>query len=85
MLVLSRKTGEEIVIGSDIRVVINRISGNRVILGITAPPNVKIMRAELEPYSREFEDTNSPSSTVRLTGLNVENESSLTGVPNLPR
>ena len=85
MLVLSRKTGEEIVIGSDIRVVINRISGNRVILGIAAPPNVQIIRAELEPYSREFEQTNSPSSTVRLTGLNVKNESGLTDVPNLPR
>ncbi len=47
MLVLSRKAGEEIIIGENIRLVVNRISGNRVTLGIAAPDDVHIARGEL--------------------------------------
>ena len=49
MLVLSRKAGQELVIDGQIRITINRISGNRVTLGITAPDKVRIMRGELDP------------------------------------
>ena len=37
MLMLSRKLGDEILIGDNIRLVVNRIVGNRVMLGIAAP------------------------------------------------
>jgi carbon storage regulator len=47
MLVLSRKVDEEIVIGNDIKVTVVRIAGNRIRLGITAPENVAIRRAEI--------------------------------------
>ncbi len=47
MLVLSRKEGERLVIGDDITLVISRIDGNRVSIGIEAPKHVKIMRSEL--------------------------------------
>lgn len=50
MLVLSRKVGEKLVIGDDIVVTINRISGNRVTIGIEAPGSVKIVRGELERH-----------------------------------
>jgi len=55
MLVLSRKTGEEIVIGRDVRVVVRRISGNRVALGVDAPRGVRVLRGELEPFARAFD------------------------------
>ena len=48
MLVLSRKTSEAILIG-DIRLVVCRISGDKVQIGIEAPKDVKIVRAELIP------------------------------------
>ncbi|TWU02272.1 carbon storage regulator [Stieleria varia] len=48
MLVLSRKTGEQLMIGDDIVVTINRISGNRVAIGIEAPRDVRIVRGELD-------------------------------------
>jgi carbon storage regulator len=48
MLVLTRKMGEEIVIGDNIKLVVNRIAGNRVTIGINAPGNVTILRGELE-------------------------------------
>lgn len=47
MLVLTRQTDDEIIIGSNIRVRVLGISGNQVRLGIEAPPEVTIFRAEL--------------------------------------
>lgn len=55
MLVLSRKVGQELVIGDNIRVTVSRVGGNRVTLGIVAPQDVRIMRGELEPIVRSFE------------------------------
>lgn len=46
MLVLTRKTGEEIIIGDGIRVKVLDTSGGRVRLGITAPRNVSVHRSE---------------------------------------
>lgn len=57
MLVLSRKAGERIMVGENIAVVISRISGNRVTIGIEAPSGVKIVRGELGP----LEEAASPS------------------------
>jgi carbon storage regulator len=48
MLVLSRKEGEKLVIGDNITLVVAKISGNRITLGIEAPSDVKIMRGELK-------------------------------------
>jgi carbon storage regulator len=47
MLVLSRKPGEEIVIGNNIRVRVVTIRGSRVRLAITAPVETPILRREL--------------------------------------
>ncbi len=55
MLVLSRKVGQELVIGDNVRITVNRISGSRVTLGISAPADVRIVRGELEPIVRSFE------------------------------
>jgi carbon storage regulator len=50
MLVLSRKIGERLVIGDNITVVVSRVAGNRVMLGIEAPQDVRIVRAELKSF-----------------------------------
>ncbi|NUQ64234.1 MAG: carbon storage regulator [Pirellulales bacterium] len=47
MLVLSRKINEEIVIGDNIRVRLVKVGGGRARLGITAPADVSVRRAEL--------------------------------------
>jgi carbon storage regulator CsrA len=47
MLVLQRRTGQEIVIAGDVRVTVLTATKNRVRLGITAPPSVPVMRVEL--------------------------------------
>ncbi len=48
MLVLSRKEGEQLVIGDNIVITINRIAGNRVAIGVEAPREVSIVRGELQ-------------------------------------
>ena len=47
MLVLSRKEGQRIFIGSSIEIVVTEVSGNRVKLGISAPAEVPINREEV--------------------------------------
>jgi len=47
MLVLSRKRSEQIVIGSTIRITVVKLEGNQVRLGIEAPGEVMVLRAEL--------------------------------------
>lgn len=47
MLVLSRKLGESIQIGSQITVTILEVQGNRVKIGIEAPADCRILRGEL--------------------------------------
>lgn len=67
MLVLSRKENEQLVIGDNIVLTINRISGNRVAIGIEAPRDVRIVRGELErlevakgasPVAMSMDETN---------------------------
>lgn len=67
MLVLSRKEGERLVIGENIVITVNRISGNRITLGIDAPRDVRIVRGELEPREdvRLEEPTNAGSRDSR--------------------
>jgi carbon storage regulator len=46
MLILSRKLGEMIAIDGDIKLQVLEVSGNRVRLGISAPEDCRIFRAE---------------------------------------
>jgi carbon storage regulator len=48
MLVLSRKLGEAVIIGDNIRLTVVAIRGNQVRLGIAAPVEVAIRRLELD-------------------------------------
>ena len=62
MLVLSRKRGEGIVIGDDVRVTVLEVSGSRVKLGFSGPPEVSFQREEIYV---ELEDE-PPCSTPRM-------------------
>ncbi len=52
MLVLSRRTSQQIMIGPEIRITVVRIERNQVRLGIQAPPGVPILRNELADAPR---------------------------------
>jgi carbon storage regulator len=71
MLVLSRRIGEEIIIGSDVVLTIVSIRGDKVRLGIEAPIEIPIHRKEvaeaiaLEQLLRvesNLEDDNPPAA-----------------------
>jgi carbon storage regulator len=55
MLVLSRKSGEEVVINNEITVTIVAVEGGRVRVGITAPRDVSVDRGEVHRRKVEFE------------------------------
>lgn len=47
MLILTRKPGETIVIGNDVRVTILGMNGNQIRVGIEAPKHVPVNRLEV--------------------------------------
>lgn len=47
MLVLTRKAGETLFIGDDIKITINELCGDKVKIGIEAPKDMKVLREEL--------------------------------------
>jgi carbon storage regulator CsrA len=76
MLVLSRKVGQELVIGDNIRITVNRVGGSRVTLGITAPGDVRVVRGELERIVKSFEaEADVPGEPVAESESSDEAES----------
>ncbi len=65
MLVLSRKEGERISIGDNITLIVSKVSGNRVTIGIEAPRDVKVVRGELQ-LQPEAETETLPSQSGSL-------------------
>lgn len=47
MLILTRKTGEAVTIGEDIKITVLSVQGKQVKLGITAPERVSVYRDEI--------------------------------------
>lgn len=64
MLVLTRKPGERIHIGSGITITVVEVRGNRVRLGIQAPEKVPVLRAELNPSVEQLLAETSESWTA---------------------
>lgn len=65
MLVLTRKTGEQIYIGEDVVVTVVAVDGGRVRLGIKAPPHVRILREELATRMDEAEHSMALEAVAR--------------------
>lgn len=64
MLILTRRSGETITIGDDVRVAVLGIRGSEVKIGITAPKEVAVHREEI--YDRiKKEQENGQSENPR--------------------
>jgi carbon storage regulator len=78
MLVLRRKVGESIVLAGVINVSVLAVEGERVKIGISAPPDVSIVREELlrinepEPEPAPAEDTPSNSLSNSAPAVPVQ-------------
>tara|TARA_Y100001951_G_scaffold11821_1_gene7603 strand:- start:190 stop:369 length:180 start_codon:yes stop_codon:yes gene_type:complete len=46
-LSLTRKEGETIILGNDIKIEVRRIRASSVLLAITAPDNIRVLRGEI--------------------------------------
>jgi carbon storage regulator len=65
MLVLSRRAGENIVVGDDVTISILEVRGDVVRVGISAPRSVAVHRAELlEELERTNQEAASPSEAA---------------------
>ena len=62
MLALTRKIGESIIIDGCITVTIVAVNGNKVRIGISAPPEITIDRQEVHVRRQEF-------ATMELVGI----------------
>ena len=56
MLVLTRKIGEEIVIGDNIHIKVLAVDGGKVRIGIVAPKDVIVDRQEVHDRRMEWAD-----------------------------
>lgn len=68
MLVLTRRRGESVKIGTDIRVVVLGVKGGQVRLGIEAPMAVAVHREEV--YAR-IQDENRLAANTQTVPLDV--------------
>ena len=71
MLALSRKVGESIVIGKDVKISVLEIKGDQIKIGIDAPKNVTIYREEIfkqieEENKEALKQTNAKESLSKL-------------------
>ena len=66
MLVLTRKIGEAISIGDDIKIIIMQVKGKQVRLGIKAGPNTMVHREEVYQRIQDENQSASLSSTDDL-------------------
>ena len=62
MLVLTRKPGQSVYIGDEIKVTLHGIRGNQVRIGIDAPSSVKIYREEI--YLQILDENKAAASEV---------------------
>ncbi|MCP4393407.1 MAG: carbon storage regulator CsrA [Alphaproteobacteria bacterium] len=89
MLILTRKTGQSIMVGDDTTLTVLSVHGNQVRIGIDAPKDVEVHREEIyhkvksgAPYQKKTHTTNSekpltgnqPKTTVIRTKRKVEPE-----------
>ncbi len=72
MLVLTRKVGESINIGNDIKITIINLEGGQVRLGIEAPRDVIVHREEI--YNKIIEENKQAAKTSILDLKSIAND-----------
>ena len=75
MLILTRKAGQSFLIGPDVEITITEISGDKVRVGIEAPKEVKVLRAELRDtaaVNRQSAGTSTDALRALAKGLKAK-------------
>ena len=67
MLILTRRVGETVMIGSEVTVTVLGVKGNQVRIGVNAPKDVAVHREEIyERIKREGEDFSPAATTTKV-------------------
>jgi carbon storage regulator len=69
MLVLTRKAGESIVIGSQIRITVLEMQGRQIRLGIEAPSEIPVHRGEVYERIKEENEQAAKAGAEELRAL----------------
>lgn len=70
MLVLSRKSGESIIINGELEIKIVEISGDKVRIGVEAPQSYRVLRKELQQTMENNQEAAHLAVNMKaLTGL----------------
>lgn len=69
MLILSRREGDAVMIGDDVTVVVLRIEGSQVRVGISAPNKINIYREEILARLEPNDDRAAQPEAVRAPHL----------------
>ena len=68
MLILTRRTGETVMIGNEVTLTVLGVKGNQVRIGVNAPRDVAVHREEIfERIKREEQGSQSPRSATTAT------------------
>lgn len=67
MLVLTRKSGQKIVIGNGIVITVLAVQGQRIRIGIDAPPSISIRRSELSALDADGKLPDDEPADVRVS------------------
>jgi carbon storage regulator len=68
LLILTRKTGEAIIVGDDIQITVLEIRGKQIRLGIDAPEDIQVFREEVY---RRVKGENLQAAAVRVKDLDA--------------
>ncbi len=56
MLVIRRRAGEALYVGGNIEIRVVEVSAHRVVLGISAPPEVPVLREEIRQAAEQNQE-----------------------------
>jgi carbon storage regulator len=74
-LVITRKAGERICLGDDVTITVIDISGSTVRLGIEAPAEIPVYRAEIWAAVKDENRAAAQAGTKRLPSRNTKSSS----------
>jgi len=69
MLILTRRAGETVMIGSDVTITVLGVKGNQVRIGINAPRDVAVHREEI--YERIQNEKNAKEADASAEGCEI--------------